>query len=201
MKIIWDRIHAWLAQHAPEVLASLGPGATDEQIHAAEQAMSITFPDDVKACYRLHDGQRVVPVTVPYWPGLRCEPPLLCGDRWLRLERMVERWQDLKGLLGDGTFDGISGSPRGPVRSDWWHPKWIPLTDLGGGGDLRCLDLAPRSRGNVGQVIFWYHDSAERGVLAKSFTEWLARFALELEQGQYTTAPERTPGLIHVRDL
>ena len=66
---------------------------------------------------------------------------------------------------------------------------------------MRCLDLAPKSRGHVGQVIFWCHDSPQRGVLAKSLPEYLARFALELEQGEYTTVPDKHgPGLIRVRD-
>src|SRR5262245_54196686 len=161
--------------------------------------MSVTLPDDVRACYRIHDGQQPVLVNVTYWPGLRTVPGFLDGDPWLGLREMVEYWTDLHSLLGE--FAGISGSPRGPIRSDWWHPKWLPVTKHGGGGDLRCLDLAPKSRGKVGQVITWYHDDAFRGVVAKSFTEWLAAFAADLERGQYTTAPDRTPGLIHVRDL
>src|SRR4051812_40325535 len=38
---IWDRIHVWLAANAPEVLASLRPGATDEAICAAEETMAV----------------------------------------------------------------------------------------------------------------------------------------------------------------
>jgi cell wall assembly regulator SMI1 len=199
MKTIWNRIHVWLTAHAPDVLESLRPGATEEAIRAAEEEMGVTLPDDVRSCYRIHDGQQPVLVNVTYWPGLRTVPGFLYGDPWRGLRDMVEYWRDLKSLLGD--FAGISSSPRGPIRSDWWHPKWLPVTKWGGGGDLRCLDLAPKSRGKVGQVISWYHDDPARGVLAKSFTEWLAAFARDLERGQYTTAPDRTPGLIHVHDL
>jgi cell wall assembly regulator SMI1 len=199
MKTIWDRIHVWLAANAPVVLESLRPGATDEAIRAAEEAMGVTLPDDVRACYRIHDGQQPVLVNVTYWPGLRAVPTFLYADPWLGLKEMVECWEVLHSLLGE--FSEVSSSPRGPIRSDWWHPKWLPVTKYGGGGDYHCLDLAPKSRGKVGQVIFWLHDDAARGVLAKSFTEWLAAFASDLERGQYTTAPDRTTGLIHVRDL
>jgi cell wall assembly regulator SMI1 len=199
MKLIWDRIHIWLAAHAPEVLESLRPGATEKAIRAAEEAMGVTLPDDVRACYRIHDGQQPVLVNVAYWPGLVSVPGFLYGDPWMSLEDMVGTWDTLSSLLGE--FAGISSSPRGPIRSDWWHPKWLPVTEYGGGGDYHCLDLAPKSRGKVGQVIYWLHDDAARGVVAKSFTEWLGAFARDLERGQYTTAPNQTDGLIHVRDL
>jgi cell wall assembly regulator SMI1 len=199
VKTIWDPIHVWLAAHAPDVLESLRPGATEEAIRAAEAAMSVTLPDDVRACYRIHDGQQPVLVNVTYWSGLRTVPGFLYGDPWLGLREMVKQWDGMKSLLGE--FAAVSGSPRGPIRSDWWHPKWLPVTKYGGGGDLRCLDLAPKRGGKVGQVISWYHDDAFRGVVAKSFTEWLATFASDLARGQYVTAPDRTPGLIHVDEL
>lgn len=36
MKMIWERIDNWLAANAPQVLKSLRPGATDEEIDRAE---------------------------------------------------------------------------------------------------------------------------------------------------------------------
>lgn len=197
----WDRIHRWLEAHCPIVLASLGPPASDEQFLAAEEAMEIELPEEVKAVYRIHDGQRIIPTPVSYWPDLKCIPAFLYGEDWLGLHDMVRRWRGMKELLDGGTFKGIKGEPQGPVRSDWWHPKWLPLTE-DHSGYMRCLDLAPKSRGMVGQVIFWCHDSPERGVLATSLPLWLARFADELERGDYTTVPdEYGPGLIRIRDL
>jgi cell wall assembly regulator SMI1 len=197
----WGRIHAWLAAHCPVVLASLGPPATDEQFREAEQAMGVELPEEVKDCYRTHDGQRIIPTPASYWPDLRCIPAFLYAEKWWGLADMVHRWGMMKKLIDGGTFRGIKGQPRGPVRTDWWHPKWLPLT-ADDSGYMKCLDLAPKSRGSVGQVIFWCHDSPERGVLAKSLPEWLARFALQLEQGEYTTGPDKHgPGLIRVRDL
>jgi cell wall assembly regulator SMI1 len=72
-------------------------------------------------------------------------------------------------LLDGGTFDGIKGEPLGPIRSDWWNPKWLSVTE-DTTGYVKCLDLAPRCGGDVGQVISWCHDDARRGVLATSFT-------------------------------
>jgi cell wall assembly regulator SMI1 len=50
-------------------------------------------------------------------------------------------------------------------------------------GDHHCLDLAPAPGGDVGQVILWWHDDDKRTIQAKSFREWLDRFAYELEAG------------------
>lgn len=35
----WQRVEAWLAQNAPQVVQGLAPGATDEQITIAERTL------------------------------------------------------------------------------------------------------------------------------------------------------------------
>src|SRR5262249_52368375 len=152
---------------------------TEEAFAAAEQAMGVTLPEDMRACYRVHDGQQQILVNVTYAQNLRCIPYFLYGDEWLSLEGIVRTWQMMKGLLDDGAFDGIRSEPRGPIRADWWHPAWVPVTD-DTTGYMKCLDLAPTSLEAVGQVISWCHDDATRTVRAKSFTEWLNAFAGEL---------------------
>src|SRR5262245_24778912 len=191
MKAVWDRIHVWLRAHAPEVLQSLRPGASEAQLRAAEQAMGVTLPDDVRACYAVHDGQG----TGPYGSS----PGFLYGWEWCSLGRMVEEWRCWKGLLDTGTFDDNVGDPHGLVRPVWWHPGWIPLT-CSGAGDNQCLDLAPATGGRVGQVIEMWHDDAHRAVLARSFAAWVAAFADELEDGAYSTSPDYD-GLVPVEDL
>jgi cell wall assembly regulator SMI1 len=39
----WRRIETWLEASAPDVASGLGPGATDEQIVAAERTLGVTF--------------------------------------------------------------------------------------------------------------------------------------------------------------
>jgi cell wall assembly regulator SMI1 len=191
MKVVWDRIHTWLRAHAPAVLDSLGPGATDAEIREAESEMDITFPDDVRAAYRIHDGQGH---GEPEWEI----PSFLYGWEWMCLDRVVGDWGILKSLLDRGTFADARSAPRGPIRNDWWHPKWIPLTH-DGGCSHHCLDLDPGRGGRVGQVILWWKDQGAARVPAPSFGEWLARFADELEAGRYTTSPEYV-GLVRVSD-
>ena len=57
METIWNRIETWLVANAPEILNNLQPGATDEAIKQAEIFLGIELPEDVKASYRLHNGQ------------------------------------------------------------------------------------------------------------------------------------------------
>src|SRR5947209_8559740 len=102
MKTVWDRIHVWLAAHAPGVLASLAPGATGGQIRAAEEALGVTLPDDVRACYRIHDGQKA--------PEGFCGPPgFLYGWEWHSLEGVVSEWSCNTGLLQEGAFGDARG--------------------------------------------------------------------------------------------
>jgi cell wall assembly regulator SMI1 len=179
MKTIWDRIHTWLAAHAPAVLASLRPGAMEAEIRAAEEAMGVTLPEDVRACYRIHDGQN------PEANGWR----LLLWHcwAWLPLEDMVAEWRLWQSALE--SMGENYGEPDGPIRAHYWYPAWVPVTS-GIRGDNACLDLAPAAGGRVGQVIEAIKDAHHRDLLAGSFTEWLEQFADDLEDDAYEVDEE-----------
>src|SRR5436305_347309 len=104
MKPLFDRIHHWLARHAPAVLADLRPPADATQFRAAEKAMNLKLPADVKAAYLIHDGQRT--------GDEGAFRPFLYGSEWLCLDRMVEEWQ-----IGQ---DLIARDARYP----YWRPHW-----------------------------------------------------------------------------
>jgi len=176
MKLIWDRIHAWLVDNAPEVLASLQPGATDEQIRAAEKELGVSFPADVKAAYRTHNGQAEGPRGYP--------PAFLYGWEWLSLERILDEWGVWKGLVEAGDFDDCESEPDDGVRSDWFNLAWVPLT-YSGSGDHHCLDLDPAEGGQAGQIIQMWHDATERPLVAPTFLAWLSEFADDLEADVY----------------
>jgi cell wall assembly regulator SMI1 len=192
MKTIWDRIHVWLAANAPKVLKSLRPGASEDAIAAAEREMGVTFPEDVKACYRIHDGQRKLKGR--HWP-----PDFLDGAEWHSLDSMLREWRSMMSLVNDGTFAQWRSKPDGPIKTEWWHPAWIPLTS-NHSGQLDCLDLAPEPGGQIGQIICWWHDDAARDLGADSFTEWLEMFADDLDDGEWTTDP-RYHGLVSIHDI
>jgi len=172
MRATWDRIERWLRTHAPQVHESLRPGATDEQLDEAERRLGIILPEPVRQSYRIHDGQE------------SDGPALIDAWEFLSLERIVDEWKVWKQLLDGGEFSRSRSQPDPGIRTDWWSPRWIPLT-YSGSGDHHCLDLDPAPGGAVGQVLLMWHDMAERPLLAPSFEAWLGRFTDALEAGEY----------------
>ena len=82
MKDVWNRIHSWLDENAPAGYGHLRPGATTDDIQAAEKAMGLKLPMDVEASCRVHDGQGN-------------EPGLIGGEGWclLSLQEMLTLWR------------------------------------------------------------------------------------------------------------
>ncbi|BDI33505.1 hypothetical protein CCAX7_55560 [Capsulimonas corticalis] len=44
----WARIDIWLSRNAPQILAGMASGASEDEVAAAEQEMGIIVPDDVR---------------------------------------------------------------------------------------------------------------------------------------------------------
>lgn len=54
--LIWNWIEEWLRIAAPESLTHLYPGATEQQVQAAEAALGFPLPADLKVSWLLHNG-------------------------------------------------------------------------------------------------------------------------------------------------
>lgn len=82
MKNVWKRIHAWLDENAPAGHGRLRPGASADALQAVEKAMGLKLPADVRASYRVHDGQDD-------------EPGLIGGEGWrlLPLQDVLASWR------------------------------------------------------------------------------------------------------------
>src|SRR4051794_12084817 len=128
----WTRIERWLLTHSPGILADMRPGASAADIRAAEEQLGCTFPEPVREWFATHDGSTSCAL-FEYW------------DLY-SLAEIVREWRSLKGLYDSGVFSEFTSDPVGPIRSEWWHPAWIPLTGEPGGNYL-CLDLAPAEGG------------------------------------------------------
>jgi len=172
---LWERIKAALKQRGPKVLKALQRGATEAQLKKLEKTCDCKLPPDFRAAYQLHNGQK--PASDPLFPA---EFPV--GDyELLPLDGILREWNAWNELADSGEFKGQKSAPEKGIRSDWWHPGWIPFA-ANGGGDSICLDLAPAKGGAIGQVITMNHDSPERLVLAKSLAEYLGKLAEHWEQ-------------------
>jgi len=164
----WGRIDRWLAENARPLLDKMGKPATAAAISAAEAALGVDLPDDVRASYAVHDGSDAVGL----FPS---------GD-YLSLDGMLHQYQVWKRLVGEGAFAGRVSEPRGPIRPVHYDLRWVPLTH-NGGGDHTLIDLAPADGGKVGQLIDFSHETGPEGVAADSLAEYLSRLADALEAG------------------
>ena len=166
----WNRIEAWLKHSAAEELAYLEPGATDQDIQEAETALGMTFPEEVRAMYRLHNGYVLI-----------ADPQ---DQFWelLSLEEVVRFWNSNR-----GNFHELLApvQPEDQVQPRIWNLHWIPLLRMDD-GSLLCLDLAPGPAGQQGQLLEVFWEESQRPVIVASFGELLSTFADDLEAGIYT---------------
>lgn len=166
-----------MSRHAPEILAELREGTDERQLRSVEQQLGVRFPASVRECYRIHDGASGHAL-LDYW-------------EFLSLDQMLAAWKTLKQYYDEGVFreSGGSGferlegeaSSRGPIRRQWWNPKWIPFTNCD--GHHLCMDFDPAKGGKVTQVLMFDRALGWRELLARSFKEWWQNFASDLEHG------------------
>ncbi|MEK6235658.1 MAG: SMI1/KNR4 family protein [Planctomycetales bacterium] len=161
VKTIWTQIQA----RFPEV--QLRPGAASQQIDQLESDLGVKFPADFRESYLLHDGQAE-------------DGAFISGGgylsnyyEFLSLERIGETWRHWQEMLDELVeFQDFPINPDEGVQAKWWHEKWIPIAD-NGGGDVMCVDLEPDAGGRVGQVVSVDHESNRRRVAGDSVSEWL----------------------------
>lgn len=172
----WNRIETWLAARAPQVLASLRPSASEEQIAFLEALIGARLPDDARQSFARHDGSG--------------DFGLVNGNELLSLEGAHGEWSFWVDFVEGGEAEDFQAEPGAGVRPGWFRAGWIPLT-YDGAGNHACLDLDPDVGGSVGQVIEFWHDANDREVVAPSFGAWLSKFADDLEAGAYKVDEKR----------
>lgn len=168
----WAAFESWLSQHWPDGLKDLGPPATDEEIRILETTLGVSLPRDFVEFLRIHNGQK------------GSAGGLFDNSEFLSTTAIIEQWKVWKDLLDSGDFDGYKSEPEAGVRDDWWNSKWIPFTH-NGSGDHYCLDLAPSTGGQEGQVITMWHDMGTRALEARSFKHWFAKYVDAVKAGKY----------------
>lgn len=185
--VVLDRTYAGDPDRAVALLLDragddLPPGATEDEIAAAEAALGHPLPPDLRALYALADGGGDV-------------------DGWSRytLAQIVDAYEITSVPAAAGWSIGwhrviLDADPADTVRRASGHPGWIPIADDSGGNYL-AVDLAPARNGRPGQVIEVGVDWATRpGYVAGSVTAVLAggprpaapRYHLRLQVGEGT---------------
>lgn len=156
----------------------LHPPATEAQLDAAEAHLGQRLPADVRAVYRIADGQAQYER-----PHLLWAAGVFNGEPMLPLAKLLLHWDQWAGFEGETGFDEFASSiPEGFVHPKYSVRGWIPLTHDGGGNHVG-VDLDPDVRGTVGQVITFGRDDDQHQVLAPSLLSYLDQLADLLEQG------------------
>lgn len=184
MNVIWNRIKKWIEQQSDT--ASFEVGASDEDISKAESIVG-KLPSDVRESYRIHNGTNLIWITDDGYLMPLFVPTQVSRRKQSQFNAVVKRWTLFKELLDSGGFEGagFSSDPAGPIKTDHWNARWIPITD-NKCGDHLCIDMAPGKGGKKGQIIQWDHEVGAKRVVASSMSAWLEKIADDMESGQYT---------------
>lgn len=171
---IWDRFEAMLARQAPALLASLRPPALQKEIAAAEAAMGLQLPEDVRDAYLRHDGT-----------GKPLFPPFCY---WASLKEMVDAHSRL--VEYDASMRIDNPENYGPPNEYWdaqkvkpvgSSPMWLPI-GLSNTSTSVYIDLDPAKQGTLGQ-LFKDSGMCEPSELAPSLGEFLEFLIDRVERG------------------
>ena len=194
IQMTWKRIEIGFEMlHASALWNAFQPGAMDVEIQEAEGFLRITFPDEVKTSYHLHNGSNgkklIGDPNQMLYQLYSLREILHDWQQEIDLQRQIDQRAELSQQdIKENTLFGFDQQVRcnPPDRGWWWHPKWIPLLRSDSGVRL-CLDLAPGPAGRVGQIIQLDFDSGDwcPPVVASSWRALLLTFVQDIEAGEY----------------
>lgn len=166
----WKLIAAALRVRPTSASAVLPAGASLDAVRRVETEVGVALPEDMRESYVLHNGSNGLWI---------CEqgflmPLMATGEGLLGSYGVLDLWRAMSEVGEEMSRE--RSSPSGPIRDDYWNRLWIPVTE-NECGDFVCVDLAPRTGGQHGQVIDWNHEQGATRVLAGSFGQWLVGLA------------------------
>jgi cell wall assembly regulator SMI1 len=158
----WQRIDAWLAQHAPARRAEPRPPASADAIDQLETALAVRLPGDLRASLLCHDGDSS-------YLGIFPCGPLYSTDAIADVrQRRMEIWE------GEDDPD--------EQETPWWGTQWIPFA--GSDGDEHFIDAGPGLwHGHLGRAA---HDDHARFLGWPSLGAWLHAVAEAMENHDRT---------------
>lgn len=158
----WNRIDAWLREHAPRTFATLRPPAGEEEIAAAQEELGVTFPPDLVASLLRHNGALDGPEAFLF----------STHDRLLGVD----------GILGDtGFMRGIAQDLD--EDEDYWHHGYVKFGSYGATSDGLMIDCRT-GRSSFGAIGRFFDETGTSFGNADSLGDYLAELAGQLERGQ-----------------
>jgi cell wall assembly regulator SMI1 len=179
----WARIEARLGENAPAIRKSLRPGVKDGATEKLQTRLGVMLPADFTDSLHIHDGQKA-DADDGLFPLADDVLGAMPSFRLLPVSEIRREWSMMKELCDLGEFKGRTSRPGRGIGREWWNTGWVPISD-NGGGDYFCLDMAPGKGGTAGQVMMFFHDAAERPLLARSFAAWFEKLAKGFASGKY----------------
>lgn len=184
MQAIWKRVETWLEYNAPEFLLLLQPGASEEDIRHTEALLNVTFPEDIRESYRLHNGSghflvkghALLPLDqiVEFWDNVM--PPFEEQDLDEPVDDDSEFWQeeedDWRIAIPLGTFFPENGYDRKLIPFLRWYDE-----------GLLCFDADAHE--TCGIIFEYFAQGGGLTFYAWSWRELLSQFADDLEAGKY----------------
>lgn len=172
MSIVHDA-WAYIEQAASKQGFALPPAASEAEITAAEEKISLQLPDSYREFLGVHNGT-----------GETWILPYKSGDfKLLSVADTAELWRsnvDTEAQYecnADVNLDDIDPECEHPIQPAFWLSGWIPISE-NGCGDYFFLDMAPSKFGNKGQVVDWWHEAPlEAEVISDSFAAFFHKFA------------------------
>lgn len=142
-------------------------GASDYELLECESLIRIAIPEDLKAVYRLCNGQviRSFP-TFPLFP---------LGHEFLPLSDVAVLWQQLH---------EARTTELHAKQTFLWKPNWMPFAQTVGGGYF-CYVVA--DIGN--RIVQFYPESTQETTYAASFNEFLKLLIADIDAGKLKFDP------------
>jgi cell wall assembly regulator SMI1 len=153
----------------------LNPPANSAEISEVEDVIRHKLPDDVRAAYRLGNGE----ARLPGREGVEATAGIFSGDEFLTTQEMIDYHLQDKEILDDESREDYINHelrmtvPPDTVKSYMFNRDWIPLA----GKDTAHLsiDFDPGPNGVKGQIIYTEIDAFAYYQLGTSFTQFCER--------------------------
>ena len=161
---VWAPIERALSAQQGESDASLGDGASDEDLSKLRASLApFELPEDFVAAWKQHDGE-----------ALGREATVVRGRLLLPLRAIASEYATMREVAERETYDVDADAG---VRRELFAKGWLPIVLLGGASDFHCIDLDPAEGGIAGQIIEVSHEITARRVVAKDLASYFAAMA------------------------
>lgn len=185
-----ERILGWASKNSPQTVSNLNKPASEADLRATQNELGMPLPDGFAELWGRFDGDGL-----GTWMAIFGN-----GNQMLSCKELVEHYK-LDKEIGKSLYDPSMHKVafwknriadhvifvKGAVKPLMLHPKWLPFTSMNG-DVIRYFDFDPAPGGTPGQIIEVDPEGCSYQVIAESLHVFLARYADQLESGDYSVA-------------